>query len=532
MKISRFFSNLSISKKLLLAPLVILLFLVLLSVGAYMGLSAQKVAIEDIYNNRFKGYQNCARVMSEITNVHANVYKVISWAGANYEAQKIDNLAKGQIQVIERNVNFLREILKSAALTPEEKRLYQAALDQLLEYQKPALGVLDVASADLNAATMFMGVADEKFQVLNKSLEDLLALENRLSKEKYDYSLASFNRTLQIFVALFVVAVLLSLISSIMITRLISRSIHKTIEVIQKVADGDLTGKIDVGSEDELGRLAASVNAMQSKMGGAVGQSLSISQVLSESASEQAASLEETSASLDEMASMTRQTAAHTAEANTLMNAAKQAIEKANSSMNELTDSMKVIAAASEQTQHIVKSIDEIAFQTNLLALNAAVEAARAGEAGAGFAVVADEVRNLAMRATESAKNTAGLIDDIVRKVKGGEALVNATSGAFGEVKATSNKVLELTGEIAAASKEQSEGINQVNKAVAEMNRVTQQNAASAQELASVMSMFRTGNGHKGQKSGDGGSGRQHHPVHVPEVDPEKFIPMEEEAHF
>jgi len=315
MKISRFFSNLSISKKLLLAPLVILLFLVLLSVGAYMGLSAQKVAIEDIYNNRFKGYQNCARVMSEIANVHTNVYKVISWAGANYEAQKIDNLAKGQIQVIERNVNFLREILKSAALTPEEKRLYQAALDQLLEYQKPAIGVLDVASADLNAATMFMGVADEKFQVLNKSLEDLLALENRLSKEKYDYSLASFNRTLQIFIALFVVAIVLSLISSIMITRLISRSIRKTIEVIQKVAEGDLTGEIEVGSEDELGRLAASVNSMQSKMGDAVGQSLSISQVLSESASEQAASLEETSASLDEMASMTRQTAAHTAEA-------------------------------------------------------------------------------------------------------------------------------------------------------------------------------------------------------------------------
>jgi methyl-accepting chemotaxis protein len=110
--------------------------------------------------------------------------------------------------------------------------------------------------------------------------------------------------------------------------------------------------------------------------------------------------------------------------------------------------------------------------------------------------------------------------------VKGGETFVNATSGAFGEVNATSNKVLELTGEIAAASKEQSEGINQVNKAVAEMNRVTQQNAASAQELAAVMSMFKTGNGHKGQK-------QLPHPARVPGVDPEKFIPMEEtEAHF
>lgn len=522
MRILQLFSNLKMSKKLLMAPLVVLFFLMVLSAGTYVGLSDQKAAIEDIFTNRFAGYQNSAKVIGEITNVHSNVYKVISWAGANYEAQKIDALAKEQIQLLDRNVQFLRGILKSGALTAEEKKLYQAALDQLVEYQKPAIGVLEVASADLNASTMFMGVADEKFQTLNKTLESLLALENRLSKEKYDFSMTSFNRTLQIFAAIFVVAVVLSLLTSIFLTRFVSGSIRKTMEVIQNVAEGDLTREIHVESKDELGQLAESVNAMRLKMGEAVGQAMTISQVLSESASEQAASLEETSASLDEMASMTRQTASNTAEANTLMNAAKQAIEKANTSMNELTESMKVIAGASEQTQNIVKSIDEIAFQTNLLALNAAVEAARAGEAGAGFAVVADEVRNLAMRATESAKNTSELIDNIVRKVRGGETLVNTTSGAFGQVTATSNKVLDLTGEIAAASKEQSEGINQVNKAVAEMNRVTQQNAATAQELASIMSIFKTGNGN--------GKGAQKllPQAAVREVHPEKFIPMED----
>ncbi len=527
MKIKRFFSNLKMSKKLLLAPLVVLFFLTILSIGTYKGLSDQKVAVEDIFNNRFKGYQNSSKVISEIANVHSNVYKVISWAGANYEAQKVDKLAKEQLVAIERNINFLQEVLKSGGLTAEEKTLYQASLDQLIEYQKPAQGVLEVASADLNASTMFMGVADEKFQTLSKSLEDLLALENRLSKERYDFSITTFNRTLQVFVAVFVVAIALSLLLSIFMTRLILAPIRQTISVIRQVADGDLTRDIQIHSKDELGTLAESVNTMRTKMGDAVGQSMTISQVLSESASEQAASLEETSASLDEMASMTRQTADNTAEANTLMNTAKQAIEKANTSMTELTESMKVIAGASEQTQHIVKSIDEIAFQTNLLALNAAVEAARAGEAGAGFAVVADEVRNLAMRATESAKNTSGLIDDIVRKVRGGETLVNTTSGAFSDVTTTSNKVLELTGEIAAASKEQSEGINQVNKAVAEMNRVTQQNAASAQELANIMSMFRTGNG-----NGNGGHAKMlPHPAAVQEISPEKFIPMEE-GHF
>ena len=160
--------------------------------------------------------------------------------------------------------------------------------------------------------------------------------------------------------------------------------------------------------------------------------------------------------------------------------------------MNGLTQSMNDINRASEQTQMIVKSIDEIAFQTNLLALNASVEAARAGEAGAGFAVVADEVRNLAMRATESAKGSSSLIGDIVTKVKMGAQLVDMTSSAFSEVTASSNKVVDLMGEIAEASKEQSQGIDQVNRAIAEMNITTQQTAGNAEQLSSVMSIFKT----------------------------------------
>jgi methyl-accepting chemotaxis protein len=153
---------------------------------------------------------------------------------------------------------------------------------------------------------------------------------------------------------------------------------------------------------------------------------------------------------------------------------------------------MKEITAASEQTQKIVKTIDEISFQTNLLALNAAVEAARAGEAGAGFAVVADEVRNLALRAAEAARNSSAMMEDIVAKVKNGENLVTITYNAFRQVTESSKQVVGLMGEIAKATEEQSQGIGQVNRAVLEMNQVTQENAAGAQELAEVMSMFKT----------------------------------------
>jgi len=218
----------------------------------------------------------------------------------------------------------------------------------------------------------------------------------------------------------------------------------------------------------------------------ASGQVSSASQELAEGASEQAASIEETSSSLEEMASMTKQNAANASQAHQLMNGTKITVSRANQTMDKLTTSMGEISKASEETSKIIKTIDEIAFQTNLLALNAAVEAARAGEAGAGFAVVADEVRNLAMRAAEAAKNTSNLIEGTVKRVKEGSELVAQTDGEFREVADSVGKSSELVDEIAAASQEQALGIEQVNKAVSEMDRVVQRNASSAEESASA----------------------------------------------
>ena len=206
------------------------------------------------------------------------------------------------------------------------------------------------------------------------------------------------------------------------------------------------------------------------------------SKTLADGASQQAAAIEETSASLEEMATMTRTNAENVNKADGLMGEVNGCVSQASDYMGKLASSMNQITTASEETQKIVKTIDEIAFQTNLLALNAAVEAARAGEVGAGFAVVADEVRNLSMRAADAARNTAGLIDGTVKKVKEGSGLMNSTREAFGKVSQSSSKVAELLAEVATASREQSQGIDQVNKAVAEMDKVTQQTAASAEE--------------------------------------------------
>ncbi len=235
-----------------------------------------------------------------------------------------------------------------------------------------------------------------------------------------------------------------------------------------------------------INRIAEGLNAGADQVASASTQVSSSSQSLAEGASEQAASIEETSSSLEEMSSMTKQNADNANCADKLMKESREMVERANGSMIELTQSMDEITKASEETSKIIKTIDEIAFQTNLLALNAAVEAARAGEAGAGFAVVANEVRNLAMRAAEAAKNTAGLIEGTVKKVKEGSELVERTNEAFSEVSKSAAKVADLVSEIAAASGEQAQGIDQVNRAVSEMERVTQQSAANAEESAAA----------------------------------------------
>jgi len=270
--------------------------------------------------------------------------------------------------------------------------------------------------------------------------------------------------------------------------------------VLQAAADKDLSQRLTGDYTGEFAIMRDNINTVMRNLDDALvqvsdavtnvaGASEEISDGannLAQGSNEQAASLEEVSASLEEMSSMTKQNADSSNHATILASEARAAADRGDFSMKRMAEAIRQIKASADDTAKIIKSIDDIAFQTNLLALNAAVEAARAGEAGKGFAVVAEEVRNLAQRSADAAKSTADMIAESVKNADGGVKITEEVAQSLVQIVDRTTKVGDLVAEIAAASKEQAQGIEQVNTAVAQMNRITQNNASNSEESASA----------------------------------------------
>jgi methyl-accepting chemotaxis protein len=235
-----------------------------------------------------------------------------------------------------------------------------------------------------------------------------------------------------------------------------------------------------------LNRIAVQLNGGSIQILGAADQVSAASQTLAQGSGEQAAAIEETGSSLEELASMTKRNAENAQKANDLAKQARRAAEKGAADMQTMNTAVEAIKASSDDIAKIIKTIDEIAFQTNILALNAAVEAARAGEAGMGFAVVADEVRNLALRSAQAAKETAAKIEGAIGRTAQGVEISSKVAQTLNEIVAKARQVDELASEVAVASREQTQGIAQINTAVSQMDKITQSNAISAEESAAA----------------------------------------------
>ncbi len=284
------------------------------------------------------------------------------------------------------------------------------------------------------------------------------------------------------------------------ITRSVTQPLHRAVSVAESVAGGDLTVRAESQARDETGQLLRALDAMGRQLRGTVDQvrrgadgiALASSEIasgnidLSSRTEQQASALQQTAASMEQMTATVRQNADSAALADQLARSASDMAVRGGEVVGNVVSTMGGIHNSSRKIVDIIGVIDSIAFQTNILALNAAVEAARAGEQGRGFAVVASEVRTLAQRSATAAREIKALIDDSVTQVDEGNRLVEEAGKVIGDVVAGVRRVTDIVGEISAASREQTQGLEQVNQAIAQMDQVTQQNAALVEEAAAA----------------------------------------------
>ncbi|WP_116793264.1 methyl-accepting chemotaxis protein [Achromobacter dolens] len=367
--------------------------------------------------------------------------------------------------------------------------------DAVLKGQAKALAnmaiqdYLNLNDAASNVNTKFREAVEKYLDFVDKRTDELAA------QAQVDHNISR-----SVTIALLVIAALLAIGCWIFINRTVLRPLHEAGDHFEKIAGGDFTGRIDVRSTNEIGQMFGAVKRMQESLTRTVAtvrrgvdeinvgsREISAGNTdLSSRTEQQAASLEETAASMEQLASTVKQNADNARQANQLAASASDVAERGGSAVAEVVNTMQGISASSRKISEIVSVIDGIAFQTNILALNAAVEAARAGEQGKGFAVVAGEVRSLAQRSAQAAKEIKGLIEDSVSKVGAGSQQVERAGATMQEIVASVKRVTDIMGEISAASEEQSSGIDQVNRAVSQMDEVTQQNAALVEEAAAA----------------------------------------------
>jgi methyl-accepting chemotaxis protein len=486
--------------KILYKILACFALLVAVVIGAVWFATSRMSAMDDAYT---KILENDVR--GAISMVRANrAFTAFRLAGWQIVAEtKEEDMKKAAVSKAENEKRFFEflndargQLPRSAAQIADIKQQVEAILPAYKQAE-----TLGLANKNEEAGVIIEGLAPKMTELANKFTainDDIIKSMNAASAE----ATVTVSRTILItYSAVGTATVIVALLAFLLVQTGIVKPIGRLVIELKKLAEGDFNIKLDsLGRKDEIGQISDAAEMVAERVGATIGNiKLSASEVtnasaeiststtdLSQRTEEQAASLEETSASMEEMTATVKKNADNARQASDLAASTQDVANRGGAVVAKTVEAMAKIEDSSRKISDIIGVIDEIARQTNLLALNAAVEAARAGEAGRGFAVVASEVRSLAQRSSQAAKDIKDLITNSNGQVKDGVELVNKAGASLNEIVESIKKVTAVVSEIANASMEQSTGIEQINKALTQMDEVTQQNSALVEENAAT----------------------------------------------
>ncbi|HEY2000124.1 methyl-accepting chemotaxis protein [Paraburkholderia sp.] len=482
--------------------LVISVFVAFLLIVIGVGYGALKLASD--------GLQNVQHNSTALSHLNASSAKLLQarLALGSYETlfsvgKQTDDLLPAAHKVLIESNNDFQNYVSGPFGSDEEQRLAQAVqkarsalVDEAIEPEFKAL-----SDNDFNTFRNIQGeTANTFYASYAKAIDSLEQLQTDNQQRQAATAAARFRVATLVFGAIGAVAIVIGVMARVGLSAAVLKPVNQTIRHFQRIAAGDLTVAVKVRSRNEMGQLLGALTQMRdglvdtvSKVRGSTG---AITQGANEIASgnadlsrrteQQAAALQETAASMEELSATVKQNADNAQHANRLARGALETVTRGGSVVGRVTETMDGITTSSRKVAEIIGMIEGIAFQTNILALNAAVEAARAGEQGRGFAVVASEVRSLAQRSGTAAKEIKELIGESAAKVQQGSSLVAEASKTMSEAMQSVQSVTGIMGEIEAAALEQSEGIAQVNKAITQIDEVTQHNAALVEEAAAA----------------------------------------------
>jgi methyl-accepting chemotaxis protein len=493
----RWFQNLKITNKLLVA------FVPLIAMTCVMGIFSivQLVKVGNSSTEIAKSWMPATRHIGEVQTSLAR-FRI---SEATHVLQESD----ADMQTADKALSTRRDVMRKqqealAALMsdPEEKRIFTAFQQDLEAYmaESAKLTALSHEGKKDEARALFKGASNKIYRKINEEFEALSKYNDSGSDASEQAAEQVFNMSRQLIIGALLLSVAIGLLLAMWVARIVAKPLNEAIGVAQRVASGDLTADIEVGSRDETGMVMSSLRDMNQSLAHVVGQVRGSTDAIATASAQiasgnmdlsartegQASSLEETAAAMEALTITVRKNADNAGLADQLAQSASGVAADGGKVMGDVITTMEAINTASRKIVDIIGVIDGIAFQTNILALNAAVEAARAGEQGRGFAVVASEVRSLAQRSATAAKEIKHLIEDSVRQMDSGTVLVQQAGNTMDQIVASVQRVSGVVGEISASSVEQRSGIEEINKAIVQIDETTQQNAALVEEAAAA----------------------------------------------